>query len=123
MEQLRAEIKKESVTEPKRAYGSNGESSSHSSSRKRGEENDDSDYSEPSNGDRKRSLAGRRPPDSDEPSDGDDREWRQRIDKKRIGSILINNVYMEKAAAEMCFGFVKYEVQHFSLGTDLTIKN
>lgn len=43
--------------------------------------------------------------------------------KKRKGAVLINNDYWEKAAAETFFGLVKIEVQNFSRGPYLTIKN
>lgn len=47
IDELRANIKTESVTELSAAYGSKAESSSHNSSRKRGGDGDDSDDSEP----------------------------------------------------------------------------
>lgn len=86
MEELRAQMKKVSVIESKGAYSSKSKSSFYNSTRTYKGDCDDSDDPKPSTGERRRPLAGQEMPDPDEPQNGDDREWRRLIDKKRKGS-------------------------------------
>lgn len=87
MEELRAEIQKGEITESKGAYGSKAQSGFNKSAQKGGGNDDDSDNSQILASDRKRPSPCWGPPDLDELPDEDDRDWRQRIEKKRKGSV------------------------------------